>query len=574
MAINVRGFSWNSRNDVGVSPVICYYLSYSETARTATSATYRVSVVAGFIPEATSSTYYNYSTSWRISINGISSPSFASFSNTWTGDSGDYNASYGFQVKGSGSVSLTVPGVPSSAGNLSFSFISTGNGFGTSGDDCTLTNTVNLSSSNTAPNVPSINFPNETKETVNIVVTSTVSDGDSMRRTIQMAPTDYQGVAITSYIKEICNYDTDTHGWEPSGAANSYNITFSDYYSDSFRGLNFIFRAKSKEYSGGLESGWSEWFGTHTWNSRPISPTGIVINNTYNESAIVVSWSGASDKDNNTLYYNLEVNINDAATWNTLLDKKTNVSYSYDISNAAGGTKYKFRVKAWDGMVYASNYTTSDYCYKVQLPLSPTVLYPLPPIVYDTKPRIAILINKDPQDLNQKLYVTWKGVEYNNVDNPTLFSVNTFTLLETKVVIFKPSVAGAYGSSVIKVRTSNGYLYSDYLDHTINITDISPLTVATGDIIKADHILELRSAVSGVLMAYNQTALPIISLSSNKITLTEINEMKTKISSLTTFLNNLDSTNTKFDKTITWTTSDVIINNKYFEEIKNKLKDL
>lgn len=121
--------------------------------------------------------------------------------------------------------------------------------------------------------------------------------------------------------------------------------------------------------------------------------------------------------------------------------------------------------------------------------------------VYATQPRILLYLGQDNQ--KQTVYVGWAAKEYNNKDNPELFSSPPNNKC---VVVFKPPVAstdlpGAKVSYYAYVHNQCGYsnkMYSTYTYENFFETFTEERLIA----IKSDHINAFRKAVDITRDAY------------------------------------------------------------------------
>ena len=161
--------------------------------------------------------------------------------------------------------------------------------------------------------------------------------------------------------------------------------------------------------------------------------------------------------------------------------------------------------------------------------------------VYATQPRILIYLGEDNQQ--QTTYVGWKDKEYNNRDNPELFSSPPNT---KNVIVFKPPVpfttmngtkvsyyVYAHNKCSFSEKKYATYTYKDFFN-----TFVEERLIA----IKADHINLFRNAVNITRDAYG---LPTVKftrdIKKNMIFENyDFNETKNAICGVNDLLNNAD----------------------------------
>ena len=161
--------------------------------------------------------------------------------------------------------------------------------------------------------------------------------------------------------------------------------------------------------------------------------------------------------------------------------------------------------------------------------------------VYATQPRILIYLGEDSQ--RQTTYVGWKGNEYNNRDNPEMFSSYPNN---KNVIIFKPpepftTLSGTKVSYYVYAHNQCSYTDKKYATYTYKDffnTFTEDMLIA----IKADHINLFRNAINITRDAYG---LPTVKFSRDikKNMILEnydFNETKNAICEVNDLLNNAD----------------------------------
>lgn len=151
-------------------------------------------------------------------------------------------------------------------------------------------------------------------------------------------------------------------GWISSSTA-SYNITAIA------RGSTFRFRVKVRNGKG--ESAWSGQV-TAKANSYPSAPTGLYANTSRPINSVALNWSHASDPDGEHLSYKVYISKNNGG-WIHIAT--TSSPYAgYDTSIDAYGTRYIFKVEAYDGHpgIYSTSANSPEFI-RATPPASPIV---------------------------------------------------------------------------------------------------------------------------------------------------------------------------------------------------------
>lgn len=163
-------------------------------------------------------------------------------------------------------------------------------------------------------------------------------------------------------------YYYDGIGWQEQGwsTSNSFSIDTS-----SQRGKWWYFKVRVKNDVG--TSGWSSTSSVKS-NSIPTPATGLKHSPTYPVNSVTLSWTKATDADNQTLTYKVYISKNGGA-W-TYITSTTATSCTYDNSADAYETKYKFIVEAYDTFNKYSTSSASAEFFKPTPPSVPTITSP------------------------------------------------------------------------------------------------------------------------------------------------------------------------------------------------------
>ena len=161
--------------------------------------------------------------------------------------------------------------------------------------------------------------------------------------------------------------------------------------------------------------------------------------------------------------------------------------------------------------------------------------------VYATQPRILIYLGEDNQQ--QTTYVGWKDKEYNNRDNPELFSSPPNT---KNVIVFKPPVPfttmnGTKVSYYVYAHNKCSFSEKKYATYTYK-DFFNTFTEERLIAIKADHINLFRNAVNITRDAYGLSTVKFTrDIKKNMIFENyDFNETKNAICGVNDLLNNAD----------------------------------
>lgn len=134
---------------------------------------------------------------------------------------------------------------------------------------------------------------------------------------------------------------TDGTNWVESGWITSSTAGYT--ITDIQRGATHRFRVKVKNGKG--ETGWSG-IATVKANSIPSQATNLTATSTRPINSVNLSWKAATDVDGHGIKYKVYISKNNGS-WQ-YISETSSTSLSYNISSDAQGTKYKFKVEAYD----------------------------------------------------------------------------------------------------------------------------------------------------------------------------------------------------------------------------------
>ena len=376
-----------------------------------------------------------------------------------------------------------------------------------------------------------------------------------------------------------------------------YLIPFEDgtygLYDINIDGVIYDYNDENGNYVGPVQKG------IHYYNEEPPSTTPVL----YDEKLISyksaeITWPHVIDPDGHDVSYEIYVagtdadermNTNSAEFYNddlvnpndTLLEEEAevdgiNTTVENTIVSASGWLKYHKMVSipsslAADAAAHFSlsteeysedatiniwivskdQYTNSYYRAGNILSLDKghdakdiREMYPRNgSTVYATQPRILIYLGED--DQAQTVYVGWKEKEYNNKDNPELFSSSPGN---KSVIVFKPPTpyTTLSGTKVAYYAyTHNQCSYSDKRYATYTYKDFfATFTEQKLIALKSDHINAFRKAIDVTRDAYGlMTANYTRSIQKGMFFENyDFNETKNAICEVNDLLNNADST--------------------------------
>lgn len=157
-------------------------------------------------------------------------------------------------------------------------------------------------------------------------------------------------------------------GWQDQNwsTTNSYSTTVTTQ-----RGKVWYYRVRVKN-----DAGTSDWSNTVSViaNSTPTSVTTLIYSPAYPINSMSLSWKAATDVDNQQLTYKVYLSKNDG-TFN-LIATTTSTNCTYNNSNDAYDTKYKFKVEAYDTLNAFSTSEISKEFFKPTPPSTPNITSP------------------------------------------------------------------------------------------------------------------------------------------------------------------------------------------------------
>ena len=321
---------------------------------------------------------------------------------------------------------------------------------------------------------------------------------------------DPNNIAGRIWVRAECdgkNYDIAT--WDSSPEyyndwKKTYTINFNTAFGESCRGKDVKYFARAKNNYGSQSS--QVTAGPQRYNARPTTPTSAKASISGN--TLTMSWNKSTDSDNDAISYCIYPYAYINGSWvqqkGTGRDNghwTTSTSMTFNISSFAEGTSFKFRVWAYDGRIYSSNYaesTTATRGYDVK---TAQFLYPKSPVISD-RPRIVLSIPQTPDNAPVTTYVKWNGTWYNSTSHPSYFSVTGSATGKAHKQVFMPP-SKMNGSMYIEFKTSNSMSTSGITGKTItHKSNMLSTIVEKGEVVTPDHMEILIPYIKAQASAY------------------------------------------------------------------------
>jgi len=397
-----------------------------------------------------------------------------------------------------------------------------------------------------------------------------VTSSNTLRKQPATAPSTPTSVTISASLSE----SNITLSWGASG--DGYGNTVSTYYvyaEDSADGFSWgagahilttttvsgvsvpinATRGQFRRYlvyaigSGGMNSG-AGYSSSVKKNSLPTAPTLASASPTvYNSGNVSLSWSGATDPDNNISNYTIEIATSTDGgssfeAWSTVTTSST-TSYSYSPS-LESKVVAKWRIRTNDALGASSGYTETNTIVKNSPPNTPTLITPTNnAIIYTDRPYLRISCPVEPDGDSQTLQISIDGGAYTTLATvgasatdswyqcPTLaVGAHTLTIrLVDSKSIAGPSVSGTMSRAALPAWTDASL-------------------VANETMVKAIHMEELRARANVVCMFYGVAQIAPFNISTN---FTSLSQWGSHINLVRTALNTCLTTSGRSAKT--WT---------------------
>lgn len=233
---------------------------------------------------------------------------------------------------------------------------------------------------------------------------------------------------LTAYCKDaqvdILTYDNSQEF--SNGNTKTINVDFVKTFGESYRGNNITYQAWAKNSHDKVSAGTGQK-GGHRFNGRPTVPNGLFVKGKndiiYND--ITFTWNASKDIDDDSLTYDVWLTATSANGTklrdNIIATKVNGLSYNYNIINDPDNCNYTLKVRASDGLIY-SDWSNPLEFTKGAKPTGSIVLI-CPEIdntvLYSIRPRFAF----KGYDGESTFVVVFNNKEYNNVDNPEMFTI-------------------------------------------------------------------------------------------------------------------------------------------------------
>ena len=321
---------------------------------------------------------------------------------------------------------------------------------------------------------------------------------------------DPNNVSGAMWVRAECDgKNADIATWETGGAFNNntsktFTINFNNAFGESYRGKDVYYFARAKNNYGSQSTLVSA--GPQRYNARPTTPTNPRASISGN--TLSMSWSASSDLDGDSISYCVYPFAYVNGSWvqqnGTGRDNghwTTSTSMTFNVGSFSEGTKFKFRVWAYDGRIYSPTYaesSTANIGYNVK---EAQFLYPKSSVI-SNRPRIVLAIPETQDNAPVTTYVKWNGTWYNSSTHSSYFSVTGSLSGYTHKQVFMPPTSMG-NTMTIEFKTSNStstsLTYSKTITKKSNMLDI---IVDKGEPVTKDHIEILLPYIKTQAAAY------------------------------------------------------------------------
>lgn len=291
-----------------------------------------------------------------------------------------------------------------------------------------------------------------------------------------------------------------------------------------------------------------------------IGPTSRVITAT----TIPLTWNQTVDPDGQSVTYDIFVS-KDGGSYTSVASKQSANSYSYSISSDAKGTKYKFKIRAYDGMAYSEEVESplyrKDFKPELILPNTPCTLY-------QNNPRIVFSKIK-----SSDIYtcVSYNNKSYNGKDNSSMFTTSSTDVSGEQAYVFN-STGLNIGSNTITIYNTDGTFNSSSISLTINVENLDKSIVS--EIITKALTDTLNSKSNIIRNAYklDNKTFTTITKGTSLINYSHINDLRVSIDDIRTKINGYDSNK----KSQSWNNiaKGNIIKKSDYEQLIDSMKNL
>lgn len=303
-------------------------------------------------------------------------------------------------------------------------------------------------------------------------------------------------------VVDMCTYANS--GAFYNNDSRTFYIDFNSAFGEWYRGKDVVYHAWIRN-SYGSESR-QVTSSAQRYNARPTTPANPQVS--VNRTTLYMNWSNSYDSDGDAISYCVYVyaHLNggwvhqggggrDGGLWTN------HTSASFNISSLPEGTSYKYRVWAWDGRIYSSDFVESPVVTRGYDVRPAQYLYPRSSVI-SKRPRIVLSIPDTPDHAQVTTHVKWNGVWYNNVDHGHCFSVTGSATGWAHRQVFMPP-NDFNGATTIEFKTTNHISESHTANRTItHKSDVPDILAQKGEYITTYHINSLASYIQAQASAY------------------------------------------------------------------------
>jgi hypothetical protein len=244
-------------------------------------------------------------------------------------------------------------------------------------------------------------------------------------------------------------------------------------------------------------SGWKETSSVR-YNSIPTAPTAFVASPAvYVSGVISLSYSGATDADNNISTHNVQYATSaDGVSWGGWTSLSNGATTH--TPTLSPGHYIKYQARAVDALGVASGWTESNQCGKNTAPSTATIDLPQnSKTIHNSRPRILVTLGVDAEGHTQAISAAGFTPSRNNVASAAKIVLRKSNAASAGAVSFAMTTTDQYGESSGEVTRSTTYAAPSFTDATIE-GGTTP--------IKAAHMTELRDMINNVRAYYGLAA--------------------------------------------------------------------
>lgn len=309
------------------------------------------------------------------------------------------------------------------------------------------------------------------------------------------------GTTIDHYVVKLLN-NRDT-------AIKTYTIKSTRFTCTDItnipRGEKFKFQVYAVDNLGNTSA--SAFSGDLLRNSAPTKPLSFKVNSpsTYFKNSIPLIWSASTDKDGDTIRYNVYYSVNGGA-YKALSTKLSTTTLNHNVSGYRAGTRFNYYVEAYDTFNIFSERSYIATQPQINItPAPPSITLPYSDrTLYTNVPRI-IFTTSDSCNPSLEVLITINGTTYNSKNDSLYFDKSTYSPNQTGMFIVPENTPLNYSKqNTVKIKVFDGLDYSD--EKTYNFIVEYPLVekieLSENRFVKVNELTDLKRMVNATRFAY------------------------------------------------------------------------